>query len=58
MIWGCMTAYGPGFMCKIDNTMDQHLYKAILEYELAKTIEWYDLNASEIIFQQDNDPKH
>jgi hypothetical protein len=58
MIWGCMTALGPGFLCKIDTTMDQHLYKEILEEELLKTIEWYELDANRIIFQQDNDPKH
>ena len=25
MMWGCMTAKGTGFMCKIDGKMDQHL---------------------------------
>jgi transposase len=24
MIWGCITANGPGFMCKIDHILDQH----------------------------------
>lgn len=58
MIWGCMTTHGPGFMCKIEGTMDQHLYKQILEDELLQTIEWYDLDAERVIFQQDNDSKH
>lgn len=58
MIWACMTAEGPGNMCKINGNMDQHLYKSILEDELNGTIEWYNMDASQIIFQQDNDSKH
>jgi hypothetical protein len=58
MIWGCMTARGPGFMCKITGTIDQHLYKAILEDDFLETIEYYALDAKRVIFQHDNDPKH
>jgi len=58
MIWGCMTAHGPGFMCKIEGMMDQHMYKRILGDDLLRTIEWYDMDAKRAIFQQDNDPKH
>ena len=58
MIWGCMTAHGPGFMCKIEGMMDQHMYKQILGDDLLRTIEWYDMDAKRAIFQQDNDPKH
>jgi len=58
MIWGCMTTQGPGFMCKIDGKMDQHLYKTILEGELAKKIDFYGLNPREVIFQHDNCPIH
>jgi transposase len=58
MIWGCMTAEGPGNMCKIDGTMDQYLYKTILEDDLLKTIDFYQLDAQKVIFQHDNDPKH
>ena len=58
MIWGCITVHGPGFMCKIDGSMDQHLYKQILTDELLKTIEWYDMDPKKVIFQHDNDPKH
>jgi len=57
-IWGCMTVQGPGYMCKIDGNMDQHLYKGILEDELQKTLEWYRLKPDKVIFQQDNDSKH
>ena len=58
MIWGCMTAYGLGFMCKITGTMDQHLNNSILEDELLRTIAWYGLDPKQVIFQHDNDPKH
>jgi transposase len=58
MMWGCMCSKGIGYACKIDNTMDQHLYKEILEDDLLKTIEYYNLDSSKIIFQHDNDPKH
>ena len=58
MIWGYMTAQGVGFMCKIDSIMDQYLYRSILEDELLKTIEFYELEPKHVIFQHDNDPKH
>lgn len=58
MIWGCMTSEGPGYAAKIDNIMDQYLYKQILEDELKQTIEYYDMDETKIIFQHDNDPKH
>jgi transposase len=58
MIWGCMTSEGPGFMCKMEGTMDQHLYRSILEGELVQTINWYEFDSTKVIFQQDNDPKH
>ena len=58
MIWGCMTAQGPGFTCKIEGTIDQHLYKKILREDLYETIEEYGMDANRVIFQHDNDPKH
>src|SRR5262249_36116029 len=58
MIWGCMTVHSPGFMCKLNRTMDRHVYKDILKEELAATIEYYDMDPSKVIFQHDNDPKH
>ena len=58
MMWGCITYKGPGFACKIEGNMDQHLYKQILEDELLQTMEYYDLEKSAVIFMQDNDPKH
>ena len=31
MIWGCMTAFGPGAWYKIEGRMDRHMHKLILE---------------------------
>jgi len=58
MIWGCMTAFGLGYMCQIKGNMDQDLYISILKDYLLSTIKWYKLKSKDIIFQQDNDPKH
>jgi len=38
--------------------MDAQLYVEILEDELAKSLEWWRVEEEEVIFQQDNDPKH
>ena len=38
--------------------MDADLYVRILQSELMDSIKYYDLDPEEIIFQQDNDPKH
>jgi hypothetical protein len=58
MIWGCITYEGAGYMTRIEDIMDQYLYKRILQEELVQTFQWYDLNQDTVIFQHDNDPKH
>jgi len=58
MVWGCMTWEGVGDAAKIDGRMDGDLYLQILKDELQNSIRFYGLNPSDIIFQQDNDPKH
>src|SRR6266576_6607223 len=58
MIWGCMTWEGVGYATRIEGRMDGELYRSILEDELQSSIRHYDLNADDVIFQQDNDPKH
>lgn len=49
-------------MCKIDGNMNKELYKEILQDDLEQTIQYacreLDLDRDQIIFQQDNDPKH
>ena len=42
------------FQCKIDGD----LFVEILEDGLQGILEYYNLKPEEVIFQQDNDPKH
>ena len=58
MIWGCMTAYGTGYMCRIEGTMDAEVYTSILDDYLLKTIKYYRIKRGDFYFQQDNDSKH
>ena len=58
MVWGGMTPQGVGYMCKIDGRMDAELYTSILQDDLLATVDYYGLEREELIFQQDNDPKH
>ncbi len=58
MMWGCMTWDGIGYATKIDGKMDAELYTEILGDELMKTLEFYGYDLEDVIFQQDNDPKH
>ena len=53
-----MTAQGVGVACKIDGGMDATLYANILQDELLQTLDFYELNRDNIIFQQNNNPKH
>ncbi len=38
--------------------MDANLYVSILEDELQKSLQYWGKNPEEVVFQQDNDPKH
>jgi transposase len=58
MMWGCMLWEGPGFACKIDGKMDGDLYIKIMEDELKESLVYYNKQTEDVIFQQDNDPKH
>ena len=58
MVWGCMTWDGVGMACKIDGRMDGELYCQILDDELQGTLSYYHKTPANVLFQQDNDPKH
>ncbi len=58
MLWACMLWEGPGFACKIDGKMDADLYVQILEEDLQESLAYYGKEVEDVIFQQDNDPKH
>ena len=58
MVWGCFGSFGVEKYCKIDGKMNGDLYREILADEFMGTLSTCDLSANDIIFQQDNDPKH
>ena len=58
MIWGYMTWEEVRYAAKIDGRMDSDLYLQILKDDLLNTLEYHGLDPLDIIFQQDNDPKH
>ncbi|KAK4521097.1 uncharacterized protein ATC70_013041 [Mucor velutinosus] len=62
MFWSAITYAGVGWMCKINGNMDKALYKETLQDELEQTIafsvEKLGFSREQVIFQQDNDPKH
>ena len=58
MVWGCFTSGGVGNICRIYGHMNGDLYRQILKEDLLGTIKWNGMDKDNIIFQQDNDPKH
>jgi transposase len=58
MVWGCFTAHGIGYLCRIDGGLDAELYRQILGDELMQTLAYYHLDKADVVFQHDNDPKH
>jgi hypothetical protein len=58
MIWGCMTPQGAGHMCCIDGRLDAQLYVNILDNEFLESLAFHRLEVGDIVFRQDNDPKH
>ena len=58
MMWGCMFWEDVGYATRIEGKMNAQLYCPILEDELQQSLEFYNKTPDDIIFQQDNDPKH
>ncbi|GBC00515.1 hypothetical protein RclHR1_38880001 [Rhizophagus clarus] len=54
MVW----FLGISFLCRIDGGLNAELYRQILDEDLMETCQYYELNVSDIVFQQDNDLKH
>ncbi|KAG0196211.1 hypothetical protein BGX33_001925, partial [Mortierella sp. NVP41] len=53
-----MSWNGPGYIAKIDETLDSQLYIQILLEDQKMSIEEWGMAQEELIFQHDNDPKH
>lgn len=63
MIWGCMTWAGVGRIALVEGNMNADQYIKILEENLLATLDAIGImpgfpSREDIIFQQDNDPKH
>ena len=53
-----MCIHEPGMMYRIEGCLNQNGYQKILNEHIYGTIQKYNLDASEVIFQQDNAPIH
>jgi transposase len=58
MVWGCIGWNGVGVLSEVEGRMDAEQYVAILEQGLLQSMEESGIPPDDIIFQQDNDPKH
>lgn len=59
MFWGCMTWQGLGYGCQIyEGTMKKEDYIGILNTTLRESLDHYEYQVGQFIFQHDNDPKH
>jgi transposase len=58
MVWGSMMWGGPGKICLVEGRMNAIQYCSILEKHLYPSCQEYLPNSNQVIFQQDNDPKH
>jgi hypothetical protein len=58
MVWGCMEWNSVGMLAKIVGKMNAEQYVDILNDYLLPSIAESEINEEDIIFQQDNDPKH
>lgn len=58
MVWACMGWNGVGIMVEVEGRMNADQYVHILEEGLLESIQNSGIPEEDVIFQQDNDPKH
>jgi hypothetical protein len=58
MVWGCITPYGVGRLCRIDGLMNSTKYISILQEGYLGTLQDLQAGQQDFILQGDNDPKH
>ncbi|KAI3407895.1 hypothetical protein GPALN_016368 [Globodera pallida] len=56
MVWGCMSRDGLGPLVRIHGTMDRFQYRDIMQAHMLPHLR--DKMPPDVVFQQDNDPKH
>jgi transposase len=57
-LWSCISAHGPGYITKIEGSMNSDLYIQIIDEDYRASLEEFNVDSENVIFQQDNDPKH
>ena len=58
IVWGCMGWNGVSQLAEIEGKMDADQFVSILEDHLLPSLEESGIPEEQVIFQQDNDPKH
>ena len=58
MVWGCLGWEGVGRLAEVEGKMNAEQYVDILENNLLPSMEESGISLEDVIFQQDNDPKH
>lgn len=59
MVWGCMTAFGPGYACRLlEKSMNSDLYQYVLGTTYFNTLRYYGLQHDDVFFQQDGATCH
>lgn len=57
-VWGCVTWNGVGKLYRVQGNLERFQYLKILKGPLGASLRKNGLEKEDIIFQQDNDPKH
>lgn len=58
MVWGAITYHGIGKLVFIDTRMNFECFISILRCGYFSTVEMHGYDSGQVVFQQDNDPKH
>jgi len=58
MVWGCITYFGVGDACRFKGGVDSEMYVDVLRDYVLASRDWYGMEPSTFIFQQDNAPIH
>ena len=58
MIWGCLGWESVGRLAEVEGKMNAEQYVDIMENNLLHNMEESEISLQDVIFQQDNDPKH